>query len=201
MNSIGEYILQVQVTIGKISEKCVDQVISILYTAWTEGKQVFIFGNGGSASTASHMANDLCKATAVLGKQRLRAIALTDCVSLITAWANDVSYDSIFKEQLENLLNGGDVVIAISASGNSPNVLRAVEYSAAKGAITIGWTGESGGKLKNIVDVCLQSASDDVGIVESVHVLLDHLVSSELRRRIQRHKDRSEFLKLSAVNR
>jgi D-sedoheptulose 7-phosphate isomerase len=195
MNSIREYILQVRGTIEKISDDCVDQAISALYTAWSDGKQVFILGNGGSASTASHMANDLCKATAVVGKQRMRAIALTDCVSLITAWANDVSFDSIFKEQLENLLNSGDVVMAISASGNSPNVLRALEYAAEKKAITIGWTGESGGTLKHMVDICLQAPSDDVGIIESVHVLLDHLVSNELRNRIQQKKDPGEILR------
>jgi fructoselysine-6-P-deglycase FrlB-like protein len=116
---------------------------------------------------------------------RLRAIALSDCISLITAWANDASYDSVFKEQLQNQMNRGDVVLGISASGNSANVLRAVEYARSQGAITIGWTGQSGGKLKDIVDHCVHSPSDDVSIIESVHVVLDHLVANQLLHRIQ----------------
>jgi D-sedoheptulose 7-phosphate isomerase len=185
MSTIWAYILQFQEVLGKMSDEPIASSISLLFAAWKQRKQVFILGNGGSAATASHMANDLCKATIVSGKPRLRAIALTDCISLITALANDISYDSIFKEQLENLMNRGDVVLGISASGNSPNVLRAMEYARTQGAITIAWTGQSGGKLKDIVDLCVHSPSDDVGVIESVHVLLDHLVTNELLHRIR----------------
>jgi D-sedoheptulose 7-phosphate isomerase len=185
MSPIREYILHVQEVLGKISDTSVAQVVTVLFAAWKQRKQVIVLGNGGSASTASHMVNDFCKATIVAGKPRMRALALTDCVSLITAWANDVSYDSVFREQLENFMNRGDVVLGISASGNSPNVLHAMEFAGLQGAITIGWTGQSGGKLKSLVDYCLHAPSDDVGIIESVHMLLEHLVTKELRYRIQ----------------
>jgi D-sedoheptulose 7-phosphate isomerase len=102
----------------------------------------------------------------------------------MTAWGNDESYDCIFKEQLENLLDAGDVVVAISASGNSPNVLRAVEFARARGAVTVGWTGRKGGKLKDAVDHCLHAPTDDIGIIESVHLVVDHLITRLLYRRI-----------------
>jgi D-sedoheptulose 7-phosphate isomerase len=113
----------------------------------------------------------------VPGQPRMRVIALTDNVSVITAWANDESYDCVFKEQLENLLNAGDLVLAISASGNSPNVLRAVEFARERGAVTIAWTGRSGGCLKDIVDHCVHAPTDDVGMIENAHLVFDHLVT------------------------
>jgi D-sedoheptulose 7-phosphate isomerase len=105
-----------------------ERAMDLLWTAYKENNQVFIFGNGGSAGTSSHMGNDLSKGTVVAGKKRLRVISLTDNVSLMTAYANDCGYETIFEEQLKNLLNPGDVCIAISASGNSPNVIKGVEY-------------------------------------------------------------------------
>jgi D-sedoheptulose 7-phosphate isomerase len=158
--------------------------VSAIFRAWADRKQVFVLGNGGSASTASHMGNDLSKATIVPGVPRMRVISITDNVALMTAWGNDESYDCIFKEQLENLLDAGDVVVAISASGNSPNVLRAVEFARARGAVTVGWTGRKGGKLKDAVDHCLHAPTDDIGIIESVHLVVDHLITRLLYRRI-----------------
>lgn len=166
--------------------------VSCLYQAWEERRHVFIIGNGGSASTASHMANDLCKATIVDGMPRMKAIALTDNVSVITAWANDSSYDAVFREQLENLLEPGDTVVAISASGNSPNVINAMEYARQHGAVTIGWTGLSGGALKEVAEHCLHVPTDDVGMIESVHLVVDHLVSNMLAQRIRSASIRSD---------
>ena len=185
MNSISQYLLETQRSLAQISEKSIADVVSRLYEAWKQRKQVFILGNGGSASTASHMANDLAKATIVPGNPRVKAIALTDNISIITAWANDSSFESIFREQLENLLQPGDLVIGISASGNSPNVLRAMEFSKQQGAVTIGWTGRSGGALGNVVDLCVHCPTDDIGMIESLHLVLDHLVTRELHRCIQ----------------
>jgi D-sedoheptulose 7-phosphate isomerase len=187
MKSPSEYINEMHQALAGTPEGSIRRTIELLFNAWKERSQIFIIGNGGSASTASHMANDLSKATIVAGKPRMRVIALTDNVSIITAWANDSSYDDIFKEQLENLLQQGDLVLGISASGNSPNVLRAMEFARKRQAVTIGWTGRTGGKLKDLVDECLQPPTDDVGMIESVHMVLDHLVTDELRERIRQH--------------
>ncbi len=188
MDFIDGYLRETQRVLAEMPNVAIIQVVGHLFEAWKHGRQVFIFGNGGSASTASHMANDLSKATIVSGKQRMRVISLTDNISIITAWANDSSYEWIFKEQLENLLEGGDLVIGISASGNSPNVLRAMEFAMDQGAVTIGWTGRSGGRLKNMVDLCVHSPTDDMGMIESTHLVLDHLVTGALRTSIETGK-------------
>jgi D-sedoheptulose 7-phosphate isomerase len=181
---ITEYLAETEAAIAGLSPAEVEATVSAIFRAWADRKQVFVLGNGGSASTASHMGNDLSKATIVPGVPRMRVISITDNVALMTAWGNDESYDCIFKEQLENLLDAGDVVVAISASGNSPNVLRAVEFARARGAVTVGWTGRKGGKLKDAVDHCLHAPTDDIGIIESVHLVVDHLITRLLYRRI-----------------
>jgi D-sedoheptulose 7-phosphate isomerase len=185
MDFINGYLRETQGVLAAMPIKTISQVIVLLFEAWKLRRQVFILGNGGSASTASHMANDLSKATIVADQPRMRVISLTDNIALITAWANDSSFQDIFKEQLENLLQPGDLVIGISASGNSSNVLRAMEFAGRHGAITIGWTGRSGGSLKNVVDVCVHSPTDDIGMIESAHLVLDHLVTRELYHCIQ----------------
>jgi D-sedoheptulose 7-phosphate isomerase len=184
MNTISNYLTEIQDVLARIQESSIEENIALLYEAWRRRRQIFIIGNGGSAATASHMANDLSKGTMAPGKPRMRAIALTDNVSLISAWANDTSYENIFKEQLENLLERVDVVLGISASGNSPNILRAMEFARQQGSVTIGWTGGNGGSLKGMVDLAVLVPTDDVGMIESCHLVLDHLVTSELRRRI-----------------
>jgi D-sedoheptulose 7-phosphate isomerase len=181
---IAEYVREMQQVLGLVVRDELIATVTCLYLAWAERKQVFIIGNGGSASTASHIANDLSKATIVSGMPRMRVIGLTDNVAVMTAWANDVSYDRVFSEQLENLLNPGDTVIAISASGNSPNVLRAIEFARQQGAVTIGWTGQSGGRLKHLVDHCAHAPTEDVGMIESVHLVFVHLVTRQLASRI-----------------
>jgi D-sedoheptulose 7-phosphate isomerase len=185
MEPIGTYLLEAQRVISEMPEQPIAATVSLLYETWRHRKQLFIFGNGGSASTASHMANDLSKATIVAGKPRMRVMALTDNIALITAWANDNSYDDVFKEQLENLLESGDLVIAISASGDSPNILRAIEFAKLRGAVTVGWTGLSGGRLKETARYCVHAPTDDVGLIESAHLVLDHLVTKQIRQRIQ----------------
>jgi D-sedoheptulose 7-phosphate isomerase len=179
-----EYLAATATAVTGLSTAEIEGTVAALYHAWEERKQIFVLGNGGSASTASHMGNDLSKATIVEGMPRVRVISIADNVALMTAWGNDVSYDCIFKEQLENLLEPGDVVVAISASGNSPNVLRAVEFARERGAVTVGWTGKHGGKLKDAVDSCLHAPTDDIGMIESVHLVVDHLVTRLLYRRI-----------------
>jgi D-sedoheptulose 7-phosphate isomerase len=183
-SSIDDYLQVMQAILAEMTRDAILETVSQLYRAWERRRRVFILGNGGSASTASHMANDLSKATIVDGMPRMKVISLNDNVALMTAWANDSSYDAIFKEQLGNLLEPGDTVLAISASGNSPNVIEAIEFARREAAVTIGWTGESGGRLKDIVDHCLHAPTEDVGMIESVHLVIDHLVTVELHRRI-----------------
>jgi len=184
MPTIGAYLAETQQVLAGMDESSIEQNVRLLIAAWKQRRQVFIVGNGGSAATASHLANDLSKATILPGKPRIKAIALTDNVSLITAWANDTSYENVFREQLENLLEKEDVVLGISASGNSPNILQAMEYARGRGAVTIGWTGRDGGRLKALVRLAVCAPADDVGMIESCHLVLDHLITTEVLRLI-----------------
>jgi D-sedoheptulose 7-phosphate isomerase len=181
MDNVDTYLDQLQNVIAKLPRDDIRQVIRVLLEAWRDNRQVFLCGNGGSAATASHFANDLNKATIVPGQPRFRAICLADNVPLLTAWANDAAYEDVFAEQLVNFLNAGDVVIAISGSGNSPNVLKAVQTARAAQALTIGLTGFQGGKLKDLVDHCVVVPSDAMMRIEDVHMVLDHCISSTLR--------------------
>lgn len=189
---IDEYLVTLQRTIGMISRHQVSAVVEALLLAWRENRQVFICGNGGSAATASHMANDLNKYTIVSGKRRMRAIALTDNMPVITAWANDVSYESVFREQLANLAQPNDVLIAISASGNSPNVLKALEFARENRLVCIGFTGDKGGRLKELVDICVHIPDNHIGRQEDGHMILDHVISSVLRELIQNSRGEGE---------
>jgi len=164
----------------------IERALALLLQAYQHGRRIYFLGNGGSAATASHAANDFCKLTISPGKPRVKALALTDNVPLITAWANDAAYSDIFMEQLENLLEPGDVVVAISGSGNSPNVLKAVEFARARGAATIGWTGFQGGRLKDLVDVAIVVPSDSMAQIEDVHLTLNHALAEALRDAIRR---------------
>lgn len=159
------------------------EAIEMIRKARDEDRTVFIMGNGGSAATSSHFVSDLAKGTIVDGEKRFRAIALTDNIPLITAWSNDSDYSDIFAEQLKNLLSPGDIVIGISGSGNSKNVLKAVDYASKNGAKTIGFVGYDGGKLKNMVDVCILADIHYMQKAEDVHMLLEHMLTSAIRER------------------
>ncbi len=180
MERIKEYISHLQTAISVLPMDRVKKIADLLLEAYRADKQVFILGNGGSAATASHFACDLGKGTISEGRKRFKAISLTDNVALMTAWANDSSYDDIFKQQLENLLSPGDVVIGISASGNSKNVLNAIEYATSMDCITIGFTGFGGGQLAKMTDECITVESDRYGPVEDIHLILEHLVSQRI---------------------
>jgi D-sedoheptulose 7-phosphate isomerase len=159
----------------------IERAIDLLLEACLTGHVVYIMGNGGSAATASHMANDLSKGTLVPGAPRFKALALTDNVPLITAWANDTAYEAVFVEQLEPWVEAGDVVIGISGSGNSENVLRAVRLAKERGATTIGFTGYEGGKLARLVDVNILASGATMALAEDVHMMLDHLITTVVR--------------------
>ena len=176
MDSIIRYLDELRAVLDHIDVAAVRKIADALVEAHARDAQIFILGNGGSASTASHWACDLGKGTVVEGQRRYRVISLTDNNAVMTAWANDASYDDVFVEQLKNLANADDVVIGISASGNSENVLRAIRYATDLGATTIGVTGFGGGKLADIADVPFVVDSHDYGRVEDVHLILDHIL-------------------------
>lgn len=188
MDSIREYLAQVQEVLAALSLEEVRQVIDALRHARWRGSQVFILGNGGSAATASHFACDLAKGTIVPGEPRFKAMALTDSLPLFSALANDIGYESVFVEQLVALLQPEDVVIGISGSGNSANVLHAISFARSVGATTIGFTGFDGGRLKDMVDICVLVPCFCMEQVEDVHLVLEHLICTFLRdSRIERY--------------
>ena len=157
---------------------------------YEHGRTVFLCGNGGSGSNASHLCEDLGKGTLRRqdfdddSKKRLRVLSLTDNTPYILAWGNDEGFDRVFVEQLKNLASPGDLLIAISGSGNSPNVLRAVEWANRHGLKTFGCTGFGGGKLRLLAQQGLHVPLDDMGIVESIHLMAFHWVVDDLHRRI-----------------
>jgi len=184
MSLIQNYIKGLKACLKELSQQKVEEIADIIFDTYKKNKQIFILGNGASASTGSHFVCDLEKGTRVRGKPYLKAISLTDNMALITALANDMNYSLIFVEQLANLLNKEDVVIGISASGNSLNVLKAIEFARSNGAITIGFIGFGGGKLKELVHKCIVLSSKDYGQVEDVHLSLAHIISYLVKERI-----------------
>ena len=181
---IKEYFAKLKVTIDLISIDEINQVMTILVDAYATGKQVFIMGNGGSAATASHFVCDFNKGVSYGKTKRFKLICLNDNVSTMMAYANDISYESIFVESLKTYFNSGDVVIGISGSGNSPNVLKAMEYANAQGGITIGLTGYDGGKLKVLAKYGVHVPINDMQITEDLHMVLDHLMMKILHQRL-----------------
>jgi D-sedoheptulose 7-phosphate isomerase len=181
----SQYIDSLRDILGALSGADLEGVETALYEAWRHGRTVFIAGNGGSAATASHLANDLNKGAACAGRHRFRAIALTDNVPLITAWANDDAYDRIFVEQLANFLRPDDIFVAISGSGNSANVLAAAAWARDAGAVTIGLTGRDGGRLRPLVDHAVVVPAEVMELIEDVHLALSHALCVALRARIR----------------
>lgn len=172
------YFKELNCALNQIDKDKIARITEIIYGAYKNDKQIFILGNGGSAATASHFACDLIKGT---GKS-FKAISLTDNVSVITAVGNDLSYEDIFYEQLKNLVNREDVVIGISASGNSPNVVKAIKIAKEMGAKTIGLLGfKTGGILHDLVDCEITIQDGHYGRVEDVHLILCHLTVNYLR--------------------
>ena len=172
-----------------------ENICQIIEDAYHAGRFVFIIGNGGSGSTASHICEDLAKATLrdFEGQKRLKVLSLTDNTAGIMAWGNDEGYDRIFIEQLKNLASPGDVLLAISGSGNSPNILRAVEWANANGMTSVGITGFGGGKLKTLGHHNFHAGVDDMGMVESLHLVAFHWIIDDLNRRF------AKFLPVAAL--
>ena len=176
--------------LSRIDPAEVKALANAIFECYQKRRMVFLCGNGGSGSNASHFCEDLGKGTLRRddfdndAKQRLRVLSLTDNTPYILAWGNDEGFERVFVEQLKNLANAGDLLIAISGSGNSANVLRAVEWANKHGMKTFGCTGFSGGKLKSLAQQGLHVPLDDMGIVESIHLTAFHWVVDDLHRRI-----------------
>jgi D-sedoheptulose 7-phosphate isomerase len=173
-----QYFQAYQQTVARLPYHAIDQASMLLVRACEEGRNIFLFGNGGSASLASHFACDLNKGTIVATHEnkRFRALALTDNVPLLTAWANDSSYESIFAEQLRNFVRYEDIVFAISGSGNSPNVLQALEVAREAGAFNIGLGGFQGGRMKALCDLCIVIPSNNMQVIEDLHLSATHAI-------------------------
>jgi len=179
-NDISNYIEKLQTTLGSLNIEDIDVCINELMKAYTNNNNIFICGNGGSASTASHFACDLNKGVSYGLEQKFKIIPLTDSLSTITAYTNDLSYDIIFVEQLKNFFKKGDILIGISGSGNSQNVLNAIEYVNENNGVTIGWTGFDGGKLKGLAQHSINANINDMQISEDVHMILVHIIMKTL---------------------
>ena len=183
MSYIHRYITELEQTLANLPEERIREVVEILHEARLSNRQVFIMGNGGSASTASHFVCDLGKNTRVKGVPNFRVMGLTDNMALFSALANDEGYENVFMQQLASHIQPGDVVIAISASGNSPNVVNAARLACTIPARTIGFTGFDSGKLGGIVDIDLHVPSHLIEHVEDIHLVLEHLICKELRQK------------------
>ncbi|MGH1490445.1 MAG: D-sedoheptulose-7-phosphate isomerase, partial [Acidimicrobiales bacterium] len=183
-NHIEAHLGWVKECIEAFDLDAVESIVDLIVDACNNRRQVFIFGNGGSASTASHFCCDLGKGQVVEGKPRLRVASLNDNMAWITAIANDISYDEIFKEQLVNFLEPEDVVIAISASGNSPSIISAMEYVNEVGAVGVGMIGFGGGKLANLCKESLIVDSYDYGVVEGLHLVLEHMIAQSVGKKL-----------------
>lgn len=181
MSYVRNYITQLEQTLEQLPEAQIHEVIQVLQVARLDRRQIFVLGNGGSASTASHFACDLGKNTRQDGWPNFRVIGLNDNMAIFSALANDEGYSNVFAQQLESFIQPGDIVIAISASGNSMNVLNAIELANQVGARTIGFTGYDGGKLGKMVDINLNVASNRIEQVEDIHLMLQHLICKALR--------------------
>jgi D-sedoheptulose 7-phosphate isomerase len=175
------YLTQMRQILAALSVDAVYRAGEILLAARRRGAQVFTLGNGGSAANASHLACDLSKSCIRDDLPRFRVISLVDNVPLATAWANDTSYENIFASQLENLLQPEDIIIALSGSGRSANVIRAVTLACRRGATVIGLTGYDGGLLKDLADPCIIVPSSCMEQVEDTHLIIGHMLSTYLR--------------------
>jgi len=182
-----EYITQINAYYDKLKDSInlidrteINNAINCLVNARDNKKYIFIMGNGGSASTASHFAGDFNKGLSLNREKRFRFYCLNDNAATVLSLANDVAYEAIYVEQLKNFLSEGDLVVAISGSGNSQNVINAVEYAKEKGNTVIGLTGYNGGKLHQLSDIKLHIPVNDMQIVEDLHMVFDHLIMSIL---------------------
>jgi D-sedoheptulose 7-phosphate isomerase len=184
-----QYFDELQRVMVSVPKEGINQIAETLVGANESGRMVYVFGNGGSASLASHFACDLGKGTAYCnGGKRFRVLALTDNLPSLTAWANDSSYEDVFSEQLKNFIQPRDVVFAISGSGNSKNVLNALQLAREVGATTVGLSGFQGGAMKALCQICITVPSDNMQIIEDVHLAMAHSIFRIVYGRLSRRR-------------
>ena len=185
LEEIGRYLNQISSLVLKIPSENIEQLANILLKAYRNGNRVFIFGNGGGASTSSHFACDLAKGTVIPGKPRLKALSLSVNVPLMTAWANDTDYTNTFGEQLKNLVEKDDVVIGLSGSGMSPNVINAFKVANRAEAVSVLLSGFRGGEAVKVANISIVVPSEDMQQIEDIHLMLCHIVFRMIRSRIE----------------
>jgi D-sedoheptulose 7-phosphate isomerase len=185
MEQIQSYISTLKQTMDQLSRQLIADVIDVLQRARMQENQIFIMGNGGSASTASHFVCDLAKNTRRESLRHFRVIGLTDNMAIFSAYANDEGYENVFSKQLANLIRPDDVVIGISASGNSKNVLYAMEEAQKHNVTTIGFTGFDGGRLGQMVNINLHVKSNIIEHVEDIHLMLEHMIVKTIKEQVE----------------
>jgi D-sedoheptulose 7-phosphate isomerase len=181
---VGSYLQRLRATIERMPLDRIERVGEILFRAYEHNKQVFVIGNGGSAATASHMACDLGKNTIGPNQRRFRILSLTDNTPLLTALANDVGYEHVFAEQLVNLISPGDVLIVLTGSGRSPNVLAAMRKARESAATVIALLGFDGGPAQELADELIIVPTEDYGLIEDLHMVLNHVLVGYFRERL-----------------
>ncbi len=185
LNRIRTYLGEVSSLVMQVPPEEIDRVTGIIMDAYRNGRTVFVFGNGGGSATATHFVCDLAKGTATENRPRLKAISLSDNIALLTAWANDTDYTNTFGEQLSNFVQDGDVVIGLSGSGMSPNVINAFHIANEAKASTILFSGFGGGKARLVADESIIVPSDDMQQIEDVHLILAHIIFRCVREQIR----------------
>ena len=200
MSFFNQYTEEVKGTLDQLPWSQVEKTVDILFSVWLRGGRVFIMGNGGSAATSSHMACDLGKNTAAPGHPRLRVMSLNDNMALFSAHSNDNGYDQVFAEQLSTFVQTGDAVIAISASGNSPNVLNAIQLGRNRGATTIGLSGYAGGTLAQLVDLPIVIPNHNIEQIEDVDLIVSHMMTAALRGAMYKHLPAAQIVNNHAAN-
>ena len=175
-DNVDDYVSSLQAALDALDRDLLTQLRDSLHRAYRDDKQVFIIGNGGSSSTASHMAADLAKNTIGPNMKRFKVATLSENAAIVTALANDLEYENVFYEQLVNVIRAGDILIVVSASGNSPNVIKAIRYAQSQSAEVVGLLGFDGGTAAELVDIPIVVQSRRYGIVEDVHLSINHML-------------------------
>ena len=184
LDFINRYLQEIRETINEMPAEKINEVVDIIFEAYRQNKCLFIFGNGGSAATASHVACDMAKGTAMPDRRRFKVLCLSDNVPLITAWANDTDYRNTFGEQLRNFVEPGDVALGLSFSGMSPNVINAFKTANEMGATSILFSGRSGGEARKVARVHILVPSDHMQQIEDIHAMLCHIIFVSFKERM-----------------
>lgn len=185
---LEQYITTEIETMKKLDVETINAAMNLIWDTFEKEGNIYIFGNGGSASTASHFQNDFNKGISEYTEKKFRFNCLSDNISTLTAIANDISYEDVYSEQLKGRLKDNDIVIAISGSGNSKNIIRAVEYAKTQNICIIGITGYNGGVLKQLADISLHVPIDDMQITEDIHMMFDHMMMSVFYKKVKEAK-------------